>query len=118
MHGDFSANQVVIGQQEAAIIDLDWACYGDPADDLGNFIAQTERKALRGELPRHRVESMTDALLAGYQAHRALPDRVGLYTAVEVFRRSRFPFRMCESDWPQQTEALIERAEEILGTPA
>jgi len=83
LHGDFSANQVVIGQQEPAIIDLDWACYGDPADDLGNFIAQTERKALRGELPRHRVESMTDALLAGYQAHRALPDRVGLYTAVE-----------------------------------
>src|SRR5437870_4724218 len=55
------------------------------------------------------------ALLAGYEAHRELPERIGLYTAVEVFRRSRFPFRVRERDWRRQTEALIGRAEAILG---
>ena len=44
------------------------------------------------------------------------PERIGLYTAVEVFRRSRFPFRVRERDWPRQIEALIGRAEVILGT--
>ena len=119
LHGDFSANQVVVmGRQEVAIVDLDWACYGDPADDLGNFIAQAERNVLRGDLPRERLESLRDSLLAGYEAHRALPERIRLYTAVEVFRRSRFPFRVRERDWPRQIEALIGRAEVILGTLA
>jgi thiamine kinase-like enzyme len=36
VHGDFSANQVLVDRPpEVSIIDLDWAGYGDPADDLG-----------------------------------------------------------------------------------
>jgi aminoglycoside phosphotransferase (APT) family kinase protein len=118
VHGDFSANQVLVGEREVAIIDLDWACYGDPADDLGNFIAQAERFALREELSPSRVELLRDALLKGYvrAAHRPLPERVGLYTAVQLFRRTRFPFRTREPDWPQRTEALLERAEALLNT--
>ena len=115
LHGDFSANQVLVGQPEVAIIDLDWACYGDPADDLGNFIAQAERNALRGELCPDQVELVKEALLKGYSlaAKRPPPERVALYTAVEVFRRTRFPFRAREPDWPQRTESLLERAEAI-----
>ena len=59
---------------------------------------------------------MKEALLAGYasETKRPLPERLGLYTAVELFRRMRFPFRGREPDWPQRTESLLERAEEIL----
>jgi len=116
MHGDFSANQVLVGQEAVAIIDLDWACYGDPADDLGNFIAQAERKALHSELAPGRVELLREAMLEGYRlaTKRPLPQRIGLYTAVEVFRRARFPFRGREPDWPQRTEALLKRAGAIL----
>src|SRR5207249_1246189 len=39
VHGDFSGNQVLVDGESVAIIDLDWAGYGDPADDLGNFLA-------------------------------------------------------------------------------
>ena len=38
----------------------------------------------------------------------------GFYTALQLFRRARFPFRAREADWPQQTAALIDRAEAIL----
>ncbi len=117
-HGDFSANQVLVSDENVAIIDLDWACRGDPADDLGNFLAQAERLALRGELPPDRVGLLKESLLEGYalaNGHR-LPERVELYTAVEVFRRTRFPFRAREADWPQRTEALLERAAQILNT--
>jgi streptomycin 6-kinase len=118
LHGDFSANQVLVGRRATAIIDLDWACYGDPADDLGNFIAQAERYALDHELTVDRVESIREALLEGYTlgTNRQLPERIGLYTAVEVFRRTRFPFRAREPDWPQRTESLLERAEELSRT--
>ena len=116
MHGDFSANQVLVSEHEVAIIDLDWACYGDPADDLGNFIAQVEALALCGEVSAGRVERVRDALLQGYAhaANRQPPERIGLYTALKVFRRARFPFRTREADWPQRTEALLDRAEAIL----
>ncbi|HEU0038199.1 MAG TPA: phosphotransferase [Verrucomicrobiae bacterium] len=112
LHGDFSANQVLVSDEDVAIIDLDWACHGDPADDLGNFIAQAERKSLRGELPSERVGLLKESLLKGYAlgASGALPERIELYTAVEVFRRTRFPFRAREPDWPERTEALLERA--------
>jgi aminoglycoside phosphotransferase (APT) family kinase protein len=116
LHGDFSANQVLVSPEGVSIIDLDWACSGDPADDLGNFLAQAERLALRGELPNKRVELLKESLLKGYAlaADDSLFDRVGLYTAVELFRRTRFPFRTREPDWPQRTEALLERAGAIL----
>jgi streptomycin 6-kinase len=118
LHGDFSANQVLVSDEDVAIIDLDWAGHGDPADDLGNFLAQTERKALRGEFSPGRIERVKEALLNGYAvgAGGALPERIELYTAVEVFRRTRFPFRARETDWPQRTEALLERADAILAS--
>jgi hypothetical protein len=115
-HGDFSANQVLVDERDVAIIDLDWACYSNPADDLGNFIAQAERFALRGELDPQRVELFKGALLEGYgrATERALPQRIGLYTAVQLFRRARFPFRLREPDWDRRTESLVDRAEAIL----
>ena len=33
IHGDFTAKQVLVDQQEVAIIDLDWAGRGDPVGD-------------------------------------------------------------------------------------
>ena len=43
-------------------------------------------------------------------------ERIELYTAIELFRRARFPFRVREPDWAQRTEALLERADAILHT--
>jgi len=120
LHGDFSANQVLVSEENVSIIDLDWACSGDPADDLGNFLAQAERFALRGELPGDRVGLLKESLLEGYAlaSDGSIPERVEFYTAVEVFRRTRFPFRGREPDWPQRTESLLERAEVILNHQA
>ena len=116
VHGDFSAKQVLIGAQGAGLLDFDKAFCGDPATDLGNFIAQAERYALRHELSPKRVEPLKHALLEGYAqaTNHPLPERIGLYTAVEVFRRARFPFRAREPDWPQRTEALLDRAATLL----
>ena len=118
IHGDFSAHQVLVNPAGVAIIDLDWACYGDPADDLGNCLAQLECLALSGELSPGRVDLVRDTLLEGYTqaSNQPLPERIGLYRSVKVFRRTRFPFRTREPDWAQHTASLLERAEDILNS--
>ncbi|HKE89408.1 MAG TPA: phosphotransferase [Gemmatimonadales bacterium] len=118
MHGDFSAGQVLVAPHpqaghRVAIIDLDGACRGDPADDLGNVLAQAERQVLDGAHATDWLEDFTTALLDGYSSAtvRPFPDRVQLYTALGLFRKARLPFRTREPDWPQRTAAILERAE-------
>ncbi len=115
VHGDFSGSQVLVDQREAAIIDLDSAYCGDPAYDLGKFVAQAEDCALLGDLSPSQVELLRDALLQGYgrARGRAVLERIRWYTAAALIRRARFPFRAREPDWPQRTESLLDRAEAV-----
>lgn len=121
LHGDFSAAQVLVPPSPdvsagVGIIDLDWSCRGDPADDLGNLIGQVQRQVLDGAHPDTWRASFIGALLEGYRCAtaRPIPDRVGLYTALSLLRRARHPFRTREPDWPQRTAALLEHAEAIV----
>jgi phosphotransferase family enzyme len=115
MHGDFTGFQVLVDDGVAGIIDLDLACCGDVTDDLGNFLAQVERMGLHGALTPSQVAAIGSDLLDGYKhAAGALPGDVRLYTALQLFRRSRFPFRAREPQWPRRMEELIDRAEAIL----
>ena len=116
MHGDFTAGQVLVAPPQVALVDLDWACCGDPADDLGNIFSQVERLALDGVRSPDWVEAVEDAMLTGYAqaTTRPIPERIGLYTARGLFRRARSPFRTRAPDWPQRTEAVLERVEAVL----
>ena len=115
MHGDFTAFQVLVHDGVAGIIDLDLACCGDVTDDLGNFLAQLERMGLSGTMTPAQVERIRTAFLDGYsRTAGALPGDVRLYTALQLFRRTRFPFRARHPNWPERMEALIDRSEEIL----
>jgi len=116
VHSDFSDAQVLVDGREAAIVDLDSACRGDPADDLGSLLAQWEIYVLRGKLSRGQAETMGDALLDGYRRSRirSPAGRLGPYTASGILRRLRFAFRARRPDWPQLTEWALERAEAIL----
>jgi tRNA A-37 threonylcarbamoyl transferase component Bud32 len=113
IHGDFCAKQVLLGDNAAAILDLDRSVRGDPALDLGLFIAHLECEALNSALPANRLEPLIEALLEGYRSvtRRPIPVRVPLYTAVGLVRLAPDPFRYRESHWPERTEAILERAE-------
>jgi len=119
IHGDFHANQVLLDGGRVGI-DLDQAANGDPAFDLGRFVAHLERAALRNGLPARHVVDLTRAFLDGYQAAtgRPAPERVGLYAAIGLFRMLHHPFRYYEPVWPEQTAAILARAEAILDDEA
>ena len=116
LHGDFYAKQVLLAGERVVIVDFDSAVAGDPAFDLGLFIAHLERGALRGSVHAGLVEPARDTLLQGYEAatRRPAPDRVGLYVAAGLLRLAPHPFRNLRPNWPQAIEATIARSEAIL----
>jgi hypothetical protein len=117
LHGDFNAEQVLIGDDgRATVLDLDWARQGNPAADLGLFAAHLERSWARGILSRGQVDAYTEALGAGYGGAGKRPPAaaIRLYTAIGAFYLAAEPFRYRETDWPARVEALLGRARAIL----
>ena len=68
-----------------------------------------------GQLPAARVGEAAGSLLHGYQD--ATGERVsglGAYVSDGLLRLAHYPFRMHQPDWPQNTQQILARAEEIL----
>jgi aminoglycoside phosphotransferase (APT) family kinase protein len=117
IHGDFYARQVLVGGDTAAILDLDEAALGNPAIDLGNFVAHLERDALRGDLSPGRVESLKDAFIDGYRvaSRNSIRRTIQLYAAVGLLRLAPQAFRYDrQPNWREQTEAIVERTEALM----
>ncbi|MFQ5592857.1 MAG: phosphotransferase family protein [Anaerolineae bacterium] len=116
IHGDFSADQVLFTGESVAILDLDAAAQGDPVRDLGSFAAWLEREVMRGDLTAGPAAALTETLLEGYCAATGcdLPVHFGLYVAAGLLQVAPHAFRYREPDWPARTQAILERAEEIV----
>ncbi|MCL3883149.1 phosphotransferase [Marivita sp. GX14005] len=119
IHGDFSADQVIIHDARATIIDWDRAASGDPARDVGSFLARLDAQVIGGTLEPDRRDAAADAFLNGYRnadgpaRSRAIPAqhaRALIALAPEAFRSRR-------ADWPDQAAALLRRAEALLRDP-
>jgi aminoglycoside phosphotransferase (APT) family kinase protein len=113
IHGDFYAQQVLVTDDEVGFLDFDRAHRGDPAADLGNFIAHLQREVLEYRLFEGRAWQTELALLDGYRdtARRDLPTRTRLYAAAGLLRLAPEPFRQHAIDWPARMEAIVARAE-------
>lgn len=108
-HGDFSADQVIIGpgagRREGAgiaMIDFDRSGLGDPAADLAG-------------LPAAGLASAEfDRVLAGYRTVRPVPAGLDWQLARALLLRSAEPFRSGDSDWPTAIPERLTRIEEAL----
>lgn len=118
IHGDFYADQVLLGEQHAALLDLDNAAYGDPCSDLGTFAAHLQRGIRHQRWTRERAEQAIEALVEGYHAYHRTETlmNIRLYTAVGLLRLAPEPFRYREPDWPDRVEALVADAEAIMAS--
>ena len=113
IHGDFTADQVLLAGDTAGILDLDRAGPGHPAADLGSFLARLECDVMSGALDRNRAESFAGELVEAYRQRTShaseLP--VDLYAAAALLRLAVEPFRRREPDWPDRTETILAAAE-------
>jgi hypothetical protein len=114
LHGDFSADQVLLDGDHVGIIDFDRASHGDPRIDLGNFAAKLQYDVLRGRLGEDVAARQLSQLLDGYRAasDRDLTGHLWLFTAAALLRLAPEPFRHRLPDWTTTTELIIDAAEE------
>ncbi len=112
-HGDFYADQVLLTDNGVALLDLDRAAWGDPAVDLGVFIAHLLYDGLRNATGNEHVARLREAFLAGYAADGRMLARIEIYTAIGLLLLAPDPFRRRIPNWPTQMAALIEQAQAI-----
>ena len=113
IHADFYTNQVIAADTGIAVLDLDNAQWGDPAADLGNFIAHLEIMQLSGQLEASQVDELAQALVEGYATAggQAAEPRVWLQTAVGLMKLAPWPFRSRQARWPDRMAGVLGRAE-------
>lgn len=108
LHGDFSADQVLWGDDGVALIDFDRAEAGPPAADLGSFVAA---ELVVGEA------RLTRDLLAGYAVGGGaeVPDDVlAGWVARSLLLRAVEPFRAGHPDWAARVGHRLDQVEEVL----
>jgi hypothetical protein len=66
IHRDYYPDQLVVDGQRMAIVDFDLYCDGDPAVDIGNFLAHLTELAVRTWGDPRALQSCTDAFLNEY----------------------------------------------------
>jgi Ser/Thr protein kinase RdoA (MazF antagonist) len=118
VHGDFYAKQVLLAGERVVILDFDSAAAGDPAYDLGLFVAHLERGAIRHTVPHDKIHSVANALLKGYEREsgQTFRERVTVYAAAGLLKLAPHQFRNREQNWPEGMEAIIDRAEAVLNS--
>ncbi|HET6203016.1 MAG TPA: aminoglycoside phosphotransferase family protein [Planctomycetota bacterium] len=89
LHGDFHEKQVLVGPDGIAFLDLDDAAGGDPALDVGNFLAHLELREAQGTVLPGGAEPWRAAFLEAYgTAGEALEERIALFRGVSLVRLS------------------------------
>lgn len=118
VHGEFHSEQVLLHRNSVSIRHPDAAVCGDPAIDLGSFIARLEWCGLREESSSGGIQPQKRALLEGYgvSENSSLSVRADLYTAVGLLRLVPHCFQRHRSNWKQTTQAVLDRADAILNT--
>lgn len=106
LHGDFSADQVLVGTG-VRLIDLDHTHLGPAERDLGSFIAV---ETLTGSQTR------STSVVEGYRAAGGHLDDECLtwWEAYECLARLSEPFRRFEPAWPTRIDTLLTHIEEVI----
>jgi hypothetical protein len=117
LHGDFSADQVVVRPDGGpALLDLDEACWGPAAYDLAGAAAAWWVAGGTGAL------ALVGQLQEGYRRLAPLPslEQLRVRTAAHLLRRAAEPFRTGRPDWPARVRAAVDEARALLrsGTSA
>lgn len=115
VHGDFSADQVVLTKKKPVILDWDQAAFGDPGRDLGVFRARLDAQAQDGQLTQTEADALGATLGEGYaQVASAVPASATLHHARALVLLASEGFRMRRPDWLERSHNLLARAESLL----
>jgi aminoglycoside phosphotransferase (APT) family kinase protein len=119
VHGDFSADQVLLAFSGPVIVDWDSVASGDPACDLATFFARLDAQALDGIVTAGEAEAAQASVAEGYSGQAGgLPERLRIQHAAALLALMAEGFRLRRPGWPQRAEGLLKRAEGLLAVPS
>jgi aminoglycoside phosphotransferase (APT) family kinase protein len=115
IHGDFSADQVLVGGSEIRLIDFDRVSTGPAEADLGSF-AGDEESGRSLPAAHHAGGPRTACLIQGYLREGGLfsRDAVDAWAACRLFTSSVDPFRDRSPHWADNLSWQLHRAEELI----
>ena len=104
VHGDFSADQVLVDASHVLLADFDRSTTAPPGTDLGSFMAVDllQERASGRSLRGHFLDGYEDA------GGRIDEDTVLAWTAAHLLDRLNEPFRSCSPSWRDDTEERLE----------
>ncbi len=109
IHRDFYDKQVLVDGARTVLIDFDTLCLGDPALDVGNFLAHQRLAELQG---RGRARPVAKAFLAAYGAAQSpdFSDRVESYARATLLRLACL--YSLRSRWTHVVKPLLDTVHE------
>ena len=106
IHGSFHDDQVLVGDTEVTLIDLDGAAMANPMSDVGHFLSY---------LSAERASDAYERFLTGYiSARRRVTDDYLVFEAASLLRWATLPFRELRPDWPSAVNRRVDLATERL----
>ena len=114
VHGDFSADQVLVSGTEIRLIDFDRARAGTPESDLGSFAAVEEISQWRGTAVTTLHTGNICSTATSRRAAGSRPRQWTRWTAFRLFTNSVDPFRDRRPEWAADMSRHLERAGELV----
>jgi len=113
-HGDFKPEHVWRGPSGLTLLDFDSSQCGDPALDIGKFLAHLQLWHVLNE--QAGLERAQERFLAGYAGRMADGRllRARLYQAVELVKITARRVHLFDSHWLSHTERLITCADRVI----
>ncbi len=107
-HGDFHVDQLLLGGDGLAVLDLDGLCLAPPAHDLATYAADVVRGR---ESDAAGVHAVLHPLIGGYGGP---PPDLEWHLATAILTRAAHPFQRQVPDWRERVEAMVRAAEASL----
>ena len=117
IHRDFYPDQVVVDDTRLYLVDLDLYADGDPALDIGNFVAHLKEQALRGTGNPHALANREEALVQRYLELSGRADRFSIDAYVTLTLARLVQISTLFPDRRPYTLDLLALCEERLQMP-
>jgi aminoglycoside phosphotransferase (APT) family kinase protein len=112
IHGDLSADQLIVDDGAIGVVDFDRASYGDPRLDLATLRARLVYDVICDDIDEDAADRSFAAVLDGYRdaTDKDVTRKLDRFTAASLLRCAVEPFRYRRPGWPALVSAIVDRA--------